>query len=213
MSTWTSRRAAIAFLAGLLGSGCTMTAPSAGGADTPPAITRARLGPGGLEIAAPRGYCFDTASMTEKRDFVLLARCDTLGRPGAFQRYPLAVVSIAVAPLPEDIPPPTAAALAAAAAPAEVTANRDEDGLALIRLGSGAPVLGGGAAQRWRAAFSAQGQIVALGLYAPDGSGVDGNRGAGLLRELVRRSRAPATAEQHAPSQNALGGMFDGLFR
>lgn len=204
MSTWICK-AAWAALAALSLSACDAATglpfvPSVGAALTEgegrPRVARIPLAEGEVVLAAPEGYCIDKRSVktTPRGGFAVLARCDTLGVKGSFRGYDLALITVISQPRDDGARPPNAEAVARTAGKAKVLEKRNRSGLALVRLADGPHDLDRVSRQHWRGAFSVNGHLVGVGLYAMDGSALLGSQGASLLQELARRTRAASAS-------------------
>lgn len=145
---------------------------------------------GAITLAAPDGYCIDESSAkTGKRNgFAVLARCDALGVQGFFGQRDVALITVATAPRAQDTPLEMTS-LEAAVAPAKVLEKRNMEGLPLVRLSGGTTPSEELSSTHWRSAFVMNGQLVALALYAPEGSAALTEPGATLLAECASRTK------------------------
>ncbi len=201
MSTWTSRLSAACLAVAPL-AGCDTVeglpfVPSGGGGfaiggEGRPRTAEVELAGGAVVLAAPEGYCIDKRSLkrTKRGGFAVMARCDTLGVKGSFRGYDLALITVASQPREAGAKAPTAQAVARTAGKVKVLNQRTSRGLALVRLADGPHDLEGVSRVHWRGAFAVGDNLVGLGLYAVDGSGVLGAQGGLLLEELTRKTRA-----------------------
>jgi hypothetical protein len=141
MNTWTCKTALISVCAL---AGCAVPKPeSPAEPKLAPPLTEARF-VSGMKASAPDGFCFDPESL--KRDFALLARCDTLGMSGSGAQTPLALITIAVA-AGDDLEMPEAESIVREGE--TVVETRDTPALRLINLETSAPRDGLGA-RYWR---------------------------------------------------------------
>ena len=164
----------------------------------PPATT-ARLS-GGVVLDTPDGYCVDRRIRHSGGDgaVAVVAACRNL--PGGQDADPVAPVIMTVTVGPEgvtDLPDPDALA---EVAQATLVSVQREDGLLLAQLdGAGGSSLPDAAGRHWRGAFRQGDRLVALALYAPDGSVHSGASGAVMLRavadRIVTATAAAAAAE------------------
>lgn len=199
MSTWTCRVAAL-LLAALTLAGCDEATglPFAGefGAqsdeDAHARMAQVRLGAGEIVLAAPEGYCFDRRSVRRSgsEGFAMMARCDTLGVRGFFGTQPLAIVTVTTAPWTPGDKLPTTADIARSAGSAKVLDTARGEGLVLARLPDGPKPLDDVSSTHWRGVFLVGRHMVAVGLYAPEGSRALGRDGARLLTGLSARTRS-----------------------
>lgn len=206
MSTWTSERI------GWRGWVLAALLPLAGCLEIPgkpqPAIRSAAVAGGVLTLQAPRGYCIDPDSLRRSSARVaVLASCERLsGEPGIAVEP--AMMTVSVLPQGSDTQAPSPESLMRALAPARTGQSGMAEGMAYVQvLEGGAMGLPGGDARHWRGARVVAGHLVGLALYAPEGSGLTGTEGLGLLREVARGLGA-------GPGKPVArrGGSFAGLF-
>lgn len=207
MFTWISRISAAALCAVTL-SGCDAATGLPFAADltslneTPghSRMATVTLAGGAVVLTAPDGYCIDRRSLhrTPNAGFAVMARCDTLGVRGFFGAHDLAIITVTTAPQDPGAPAPDAEDIARSADGAKVLDRQTRDGLSLIRFGQGSHGLEGVSPVHWRGAFALNGQLVGIGLYAPEGSAVLEGDGATLLRDLTSRTRAASTRQNAA---------------
>lgn len=202
MSTWISRILSVAVLAVTL-SGCDEASGLPFSADFPSLagtgstrLAATRLADGAVTVVAPDGYCIDRRSVTRRGQsgFALIARCDTLGVRGSFDRYALAIITVTTMPRAPGTPDPTAAVLAQGAGETRVLERRSAGGAVLVRLADGPHEIDGVARTHWRGAFAQGSQLVGLSLYAPEGSAALGSGGARLLGRIATAARASREA-------------------
>lgn len=147
---------------------------------------------GAVRLTPPRGYCIDPGSVRSnpQSGFALIARCDRFGISGFFGSRSLALISVTVSNK-GGARQPGLSDLEAAVAGAEILDRAPESDPPMIRLRAPDSSFAGAGSIHWRSAFSVNGHMVALGLYAP-GDDITANPSAstGLLRELARRTRA-----------------------
>ncbi len=175
--------------------------------------TRADLAGGAIHLQAPSGYCIDRQALHRAPygDFVLLARCDTLGLRSFFPGRNLALITVTTAPQAANAPPPSLTDLERSVSPARVIETGMSGDLPMLRLDPPGGVVGGIAPQHWRSAFALNGQLVALALYAPESDAVPAMDAPALLADLagrIRRASAkpaekPAAIAASAPKTNA----------
>ncbi|WP_238371946.1 hypothetical protein [Heliomarina baculiformis] len=215
MSTWIYK-ACSAIFAALLVTGCDQATglPFASGMNEPAEssgharMAKVELADGNVILTAPDGYCIDrrTVRRLGRTGFAMLARCDTVGVRGYFNGYDLAIITVTTAAHGKGAPAPTRHDLARAADTSRVLDNHKRDGLALVRLSDKYPPLDGVSPVHWRGAFVLNDHLVSIGLYAPDGSEALGKPGAGIVTDLVSRTRKsslPRTvANSRTPSPN-----------
>ncbi|MEX0351039.1 MAG: hypothetical protein AB3N15_16570 [Paracoccaceae bacterium] len=187
MNIWTSKVRVFALTLALL-AGCDELAAPQQGQALPRSIA---LAGGDIVLRAPRGYCVEQRSVRNGKNnsFALLARCEALGASRASATQGFALITVTTEARAEAVQP-DAETIARSAAPAKPGANRSEGDLSLVRFDDTVHQVRGASPQVWRTAFVANGNVVALALYAEDGSPMLGDRGARLLSELARRTRA-----------------------
>ncbi|MHA6324709.1 dihydroxy-acid dehydratase [Roseivivax sp. CAU 1753] len=166
---------------------------------------------GDVVVAAPFGYCVDPSTLESGRNggFVVLASCNILSGGASGASVPPALITVTVGRAERNAVRPDAATLARLA-DAPLLQMRDEDGLSLAFLGSGGDALfSGGNPRYWRGAFLQGSRLVGLAVYAPAGSGIDGEDGARLLEATFRRIREEsprnATPVSGAPDNGSRG--------
>ncbi|MFW8633442.1 hypothetical protein [Cribrihabitans pelagius] len=147
---------------------------------------------GSLRLAPPQGFCVEprSSSATASGGFALLVPCGRNWQPGRKG----AVLTAAAGPAAPGTEAPSARDIAAMFPGAELQASRTRGPLPLVRLKHPAYTAKGASPVHWRGAFVMEGYLVALALYAPEGSRALGPRGAELLEELTRATLA-ASAE------------------
>ena len=198
MSTWISRLAVVA-LAALTLSGCDeatglpFAAEFGSVAENPGRSRMAQvpLSGGQVVLSVPDGYCIDRQSLRRigPNGFALVARCDTVGVRGFFVAHELAVITVTTAPQKPGSEAPTPRAVAASAGATKVLDQKHRDGLALVRLDGAAQTPEGVSTVHWRGAFTLNGHLVGIGLYAPEGSSALKGGGAALITDLAERTR------------------------
>ncbi|MFK7750907.1 MAG: hypothetical protein AB8B51_00015 [Sedimentitalea sp.] len=144
-----------------------------------------------IMLAAPDGYCIDRRSLkrAKKASFAVVARCDSLGVEGYYDVFDLALITITTAPFPKDAARPGASDLIRAGAPAKSLDELTSGGVPFVRLALGGHQTENVSPEHWRGIFVLNGHLVALGLYAPDGSPALDRDGAYLLSDLARLTR------------------------
>lgn len=192
MSTWTSKSASAGLILSLaLVAGCDL-APGMGPASRGKAMTQAALAEGAVVVAMPFGYCIDPRSI--RRDFAMAARCDLLGVDGPVAAgQPVAILTAATAAIAQGAATPDPETLAASIEDAQVLQKGIRDGFPMIQVAARRAPVDGLSDRHWRTAFVAGGQIVALALYAPQGSEALGPEGTFLLADAARATREATT--------------------
>lgn len=180
MSTWTFKARLLAGLALVALAGCETPAGKS-------PLGQASLADGAVRVVMPFGYCIDPRSL--RPDFALAARCDTLGADGPYGGLDLALITITATPAPADGAAPDMDGLKAGLGGATVMAEAAEDELPLVLARRDAPPSPGLSATHWRGAMAVGGQIVALALFAPEGSAALSEDGAVILRDLAAAIR------------------------
>ncbi len=192
------------------GAGFGFLNTSSGGADASrDALSQAEFFGGDVVVRPPRGYCIDRRSLRRGPggSFALLASCEALtGRPGITVEP--ALMTVSVMPVSGGSVQPTAAEITASMAPAQALDQKDGDSLSLVHLDRGGDgVLPGGDPRHWRAGLSVNGHIVALAVYARQGSSLAGRDGQAAISDLAAqmiaaspRRAAPAAAPANPPA-------------
>jgi len=154
-------------------------------------VAQTSLAGGDITLAVPDGYCIDkrTLRRARKGSFALVARCDALGVAGYFDVFSLALITVTTQPTGENTAIPNPGDVARSAAPAKMLDSARRSGVSLARLGSGPHRIDGVSQTHWRAVTSINGHLIALSLYAPDGSPALQSEGADLLVSLSNRTR------------------------
>lgn len=203
MSTWISKPLLAALIGAAL-AGCDTGLPGTSSGSAARQMTQAELAGGQIVLSTPTGYCIDRRSVRKspKAGFAMVARCDTLDARGFSAARELALITVTTAPRPSGTAL-TLSDLVASAAPARVLEKKTRGGLPMIRLETPAGSLGEVSPQHWRAAFTLNGQIVGLALYAPASSGaMTASEGAAVLSDLANRTRR-ATVNQLSQTPSA----------
>jgi hypothetical protein len=153
---------------------------------------------GRLHLVAPQGYCFDTESsrIEGQGGFALIAHCSRVRGAGWFGARRAAVITASIGPAIPNVAAPQASDIAAMFPGARILETREDQLLPLVRLQAPGPLVTGSSAQHWRGAFILDDHLVALALYAPDGSQALGHQGAALLNELTHRSLESSVQSQ-----------------
>ncbi|WP_245602922.1 hypothetical protein [Leisingera methylohalidivorans] len=161
---------------------------------------------GGVLLAAPETYCFDRRSSTadESGGFALMAPCSRLNRNRWFGSRNAAVLTASIGPAKQDATAPQAADIVAMFPGARLLETRDDQLLPLVRLEFPEAVAEGASPVHWRGAFVLDRHLVALALYAPEGSRALGRQGAALLNELTHRTLEASTL----PDLEAAGAVL-----
>jgi len=165
------------------------------------------FGDGQLILAAPSGFCFDAQmeQHTATGGFALLASCERMSTFGRFRGAEGAMLTATVGAVAADTPTPSADALRAAFTTsrnaARVLETRSDSDIPLVKLHLEDHSAEGASGTHWRGAFVVHGHLISVALYAPDGSGYLGEKGARLIREFMRASRnATRLAEATTPA-------------
>jgi hypothetical protein len=150
------------------------------------ALSKAVMAGGAIALVPPEGYCIDKSSL--RPQFALMARCDVLGAGRAPANVPLALITASTVPMKDGAAAPSASELSRALGKARVLQVQDRAGLALVQA-VGDIGLDGLGDRYWRGAFSVNGVLVGLALYAPQNGGASGTDGAKILNRLAQRTK------------------------
>lgn len=153
------------------------------------------FGGGDVLLAAPDAYCFDRRSSQPDKDggFALLAHCSRMGRQNWFGTRKSAVLTASIGPAKAAATAPQAADIAAMFPDAKVLETREDQLLPLVKLEFPGAVADSASPVHWRGAFVLDRHLVALALYAPEGSRTLGSHGAALLNEMTHRTLEAST--------------------
>ncbi|WP_264211574.1 hypothetical protein [Leisingera thetidis] len=190
------KAAAAAALAGLALAACSPASKglsfAAGGPGQAPRLSGQVMSFAGGEVllAAPASYCFDRRSSTAEADggFALIAHCSRLDGRSWFGPRNAAVLTASIGPAKQDAAAPQAADIAAMFPKAKLLETREDQLLPLVRLEFPDAVADGASPIHWRGAFVLDRYLIALALYAPEGSRSLGSQGAALLNETTHRT-------------------------
>ena len=160
------------------------------------ALAIVAMADGAVALTPPLNYCIDKSSL--KRQFALMARCDTLGAK-ANPDAPLALITATLMPFDGGAEAPKAADLAAALEPDTILQTKDTDGLALVQT-QNATGLDGFSERHWRGVFVVNGVLVGLALYTPQNRPANDDSGAMILAALAKRTTAQTKAQTAARS-------------
>lgn len=160
---------------------------------------------GEVLLAAPESYCFDRRSSTAEDGggFALIAHCSRLEGRGWFGARKAAVLTASIGPAKQDALAPQANDIAAMFPGARLLESREDQLLPLVRLEFPEAVAKGASPVHWRGAFVLDRHLVALALYAPDGSRALGSHGAALLNEVTHRTLEASTLPDLEEAQAA----------
>lgn len=145
---------------------------------------------GDVLLAAPESYCFDRRSSTADSGggFALIAMCNRLDRRNWFGARKAAVLTASIGPAAQEAAAPQAGDIMAMFPEAKLLETRDDQLLPLVKLEFQGAVAEGASPIHWRGAFVLDRHLIALALYAPEGSRALGSQGAALLNEVTHRS-------------------------
>lgn len=175
------------------------------------------FGGGDVLLAAPGAYCFDRRSSQTDKDggFALLAHCSRMGRQNWFGARKSAVLTASIGPAKPAAAAPQAADIAAMFPDAKVLETREDQLLPLVKLEFPGAVADSASPVHWRGAFVLDRHLIALALYAPEGSRALGSHGAALLNEMTHRtleaSTLPSLETAAVPQRNVSAAPAPGL--
>lgn len=188
-------------VAGVL-SGC--VAPVAGGSAGSAPLARAALVSGDVVAIGPEGYCVDPVTLARRpgRNFAVVASCRILSDGETGPMVEPAVMTVTVGPRQATAALPSPAVMATQAGQ-RLIGGREQDGVALAHLASGGDaVLEAGDPRYWRAVYRQGSRLVALALYAPEGSPLAEEAGAEMLLQMQDRMAAASAAPAEADAGN-----------
>lgn len=167
---------------------------------------------GDVQLTAPKGYCFDSRWIRKSRNsgFALLARCDVLGISGLFGNRDLLVITATIGPAAPGAATPSLAELQQAV-DGQVVDSRSDLTLPVVKLETDDHGVEGASPQHWRGAFAVNDHLIAVALYAREGSASLDDRGALLLNDMARRTQeasAVAAPSQPAPAASDSSGQL-----
>lgn len=153
-----------------------------------------------LVLESPSGYCIDAKMLQpQARDgFVLLPRCDLIAGPGFFENSRAGLITATTGTYGPDLPRPEVADLVAMVPDADVIERQDNRPIPLVKLRLPDHGASGASPDHWRSAFTTQGYVVVLALYAPDNSPLLHEAGAALLEETAQRSISASLRRKEA---------------
>ncbi|WP_350130408.1 hypothetical protein [Roseovarius sp.] len=166
------------------------------------ALRKVQMYDGDVVVRGPAGYCIDRRTLRRDRDggFVLLASCESLSGLRGHGVEPV-LMTISVMPDAPGATRPTPGEIAALMAPAKVIAAHETTDVTLVHFASGGDgVLDGGDARHWRGGMLLNGHLIALALYAREGSPMAGKDGRALLTDLARSIRRASPSRPVAPA-------------
>lgn len=201
MTIWSSKKAALLGLAGLLGacdsplektSGLLSALKPPQDAALPPVpLTQALMMRGGVTLVPPSGYCIDPESLSES--FALMGRCDQMGAPTGGAGAPVGVLTVSIARTGEDGPLPSAQQIAQAidaTPPEDVRATADRVIFKTVSLPPSADL----APQHWRGVAKVEGFTIGTALFGPQGQRAVSPEGARVLEQMLERTAAKTSA-------------------
>lgn len=164
---------------------------------------------GAVQLAAPENYCFDKASSKSDAHggFALMAQCNRGRGLRRFGARNTAVLTASIGPAKQQADAPQTTDIVAMFPRAKVLESRDDQLLPLVLLDAPQAIPAEASPVHWRGAFVLDQHLVALALYAPDGSRALGPQGAALLNETTHRtleaSSLPPVQETRIQTQPA----------
>lgn len=164
-------------------------------------LRKARLARGQVLVAPPDGYCVDGDSLKDRGSgFALVAPCSLLtARVQANDVLP-ALMTVSTN-RGEGLP--TALELASELPDAEIIDAIDGKGITLLHLDGAVPsIMANADSRHWRGVISVNGHLVALGLFAENGSPLTGKEGIVAITTLAEniRAQSPQASEPSPPA-------------
>ena len=161
-------------------------------------VTRMSFASETIHLVAPDGFCIDPKMTGHRAEggFALLVPCASLRPNLNFTSRNRAMITVAVGPAGPADSTLSGAEILENAPGAKLVAGRNDLMLPLVKLDMPDHRARGASPIHWRGAFVLNEQLVAVALYAPEGSANLGNRGARLLDELTAKTlEASVTAD------------------
>lgn len=164
-------------------------------------LRKARLARGQVLVAPPDGYCVDGDSLKDRGSgFALVAPCSMLtARVQANDVLP-ALMTVSTN-RGEELP--TALELASELPDAEIIDAIDGKGITLLHLDGAVPsIMANADSRHWRGVISVNGHLVALGLFAENGSPLTGKEGIVAITTLAEniRAQSPQASKPSPPA-------------
>lgn len=150
-----------------------------------PPLLQALMMRGKVTLVPPQGFCIDPDSLTQS--FALMARCDTLGADTGTGGAPIGVLTVSFARSAAGATLPTAQEIATAAKLGVPSAVTPADASVVFRTSGAAPSRDL-SAQHWRSVAQVGDFTMGAALFGPDGQRAVSEEGAGMLREMIRRT-------------------------
>ncbi len=164
-------------------------------------LRKARLARGNVVVAPPAGYCVDGDSLRDRSSgFALVAPCSLLTAKARANDVPPALMTVATNRGKEL---PKAMELASELPDAVIIDAIDGKGITLLHLDGAVPSMMANADSRhWRGVISVNGYLVALGLFAENGSPLTGKEGIVAITTLAEniRAQSPQVSEPSLPA-------------
>ena len=192
-------------------------------------LRKARLARGKIIVAPPAGYCVDGDSLKDRgAGFALVAPCSLLTARAQANDVLPALMTVATN-RGKDLP--TASELASELPDATIIDAIDGKGITLLHLDGAVPgIMANADSRHWRGVISVNGHLVALGLFAENGSPLTGKEGIVAISTLAENIRAqspqateeplvvaqpatlePAVQSESAPDQKTIGNPLAGV--
>lgn len=229
MSIWTFRRTVLGVLlafglaaCGQDGEGFALFDRTSVEEDDDLAVTRqdtalpaAELARGRLALLPPDGFCVDEESL--RRDFAVMARCDSLGGEAGAQAAPLGMIVVSVSRTRQAFA--LDEALSALIGPeVDVLERRDSGPVTLAQIRGATPA--GTDPVHWRGMGRIGDHVISMVAFAPKGGSFNQDAGAAALTQLAQRTQdasvvpedAPELAKANDAPRAGLRGLITGLF-
>jgi hypothetical protein len=160
---------------------------------------------GALSVISPDGFCVSNKGLKKRANgsFVLFASCDALGQSDAGAAQFNAFITLTTIPRPNGYRVTSDDLFDLAEGNVDTAINTEN--MPLVQVSGGTPVADWVSDTHWRGAFTRNGHIVMLALYAEDGGRALTSEGADLLRQLERRTTS-ADEPARAPTVTAEDG-------
>jgi len=155
-------------------------------------LTQALMMRGAVTLVPPTGYCIDPDSLTQS--FAVMARCDTLGADTGSHGAPAGVLAVSLSRQAADAPLPSAQDITTAAglsAPQHL--QKSDNGI--VFKTSGTVTASDLSPEHWRSVVHVGEFMMGAALYGPANRRAVSEEGAGVLRDMIKRTTDKTNAK------------------